>query len=144
MCDLMVCNFLDIRCKIRMWVSIYDPFVSNLNIDKCLNQSGYHWIIHHTLPFFLYAHISPLCIKLSTFSINWNILGQGILQAQPRWTHDREVVRMKLPYRPLTNLEHPNTREYRENRCVLLEDIPHREIHIPAWFLTNSVWTLTT
>ena len=32
MCNLMVCDLLDIRHKIRMWVRLYDPFVSNLGI----------------------------------------------------------------------------------------------------------------
>ena len=37
-CNLTVCNFLDIKRKIRMLVRIYHPFVSNLGIDGCLNQ----------------------------------------------------------------------------------------------------------
>jgi len=53
-----------------MWVSIYDPFVSNLGIDECLNQSDYTWIIHHTLPFCLYGCIPPLCNKFAPSSIH--------------------------------------------------------------------------
>jgi len=38
MCDLTVCNLVDISRKISMWVRIYDLFVSNLGIDEYLNQ----------------------------------------------------------------------------------------------------------
>ena len=38
MCHLTVCDLLDIRHKISMSVRIYDPFLSNLGIDECLNQ----------------------------------------------------------------------------------------------------------
>jgi len=53
-----------------MWVRFHDPFVSNLGIAKCLNQYDYPWIIHCTLPFFLYTCISPLYTKCSLSSIN--------------------------------------------------------------------------
>jgi len=74
-----------------MWVSIYDPFVSNLGIVGCLNQSDYRWIIHYTLQFLLHAFISPVCMKFSPSLINTNIDMKDILQTWPRWTHQREI-----------------------------------------------------
>jgi len=140
----MVCNSLDIRRKIRMWVSIHDRFVSNLGITKCLNQYDYPWIIHRTLPFILCACISSWDTKFCLSSINYNIVVKVILQTRPRWTHEREVMLTILPYRPLTCLQHPNRIEYRENSCVLPADIPYTEIHIFPWLITHSVWTLAT
>jgi len=61
----MVCNLLDIRRKIRMWVSIHVPFGGNLGIAKCLHRNNYPWMIHHTLPFCLSACISPSYTKFS-------------------------------------------------------------------------------
>ena len=34
----MMCDLLDIRCKIKFQVSIYDPFASNLGNDESVNQ----------------------------------------------------------------------------------------------------------
>jgi len=56
----MLCNLLDTRGKMRMWVSIYNPFVSDFGIDEYFNTLDYPRIIHHTLPFFLYP-----CLYLS-------------------------------------------------------------------------------
>jgi hypothetical protein len=34
----MACDLLDIGHDIWLWVSIYEQFVINLGIDKCLNE----------------------------------------------------------------------------------------------------------
>jgi hypothetical protein len=44
-------------------VSIYDAFVSTLDIGNCLNEEDYPWIIHHTLSFCLYSCISHVYDK---------------------------------------------------------------------------------
>jgi len=133
----MLCNLLVIRRKIRSWVSIHNPIVNNLDIAKFFNQYDYGWIIHLTLPFFLYACISPA-------SIDRNIAVKDILQTRPRWMHEREVMLTILHYWPLTWLQQPNTIEYRGNMSVSQPDIAHTEIYISAQSITNSVWTHST
>ena len=83
--------------------------------------------------------VSLLCVPNSPSSITYcNIVVKAILQTQPRWPHEREVMFTILPCWPLTVLQHPNTIEYRENPCVLLADIPHMEIHISPRSIINS------
>jgi len=47
-------------------------------------------------------------------------------------------------YRPLHQLQHPNTFEYCEHMWILQADIPHMEIYIFPSLNRNSVWTLAT
>jgi len=83
--------------------------------------------------------VSLLCVPNSPSSITYcNIVVKAILQTQPRWPHEREVMFTILPCWPLTVLQHPNTLQYRENTCVLPADIPHMEIHISPRSMTNS------
>jgi len=128
----------------------------NQNISQNLwpicKQSWHWWVLESirlplnhpsSLPFFLYACISPLCTKFSPASINYcNIVVMAILQTRPRWMHEREVMLTIIPDPPLTELQHPDTIEYRENSCVLLADIPHLEIHISPHSISNSSMTL--
>jgi len=83
-CDLTVCNLLDIRRKISMWVSMYDPVVTNLGIDKCLNQYHYPWIIHCTFPFFLYPCNYLLCTLCYSSYIDCNIVVKDFPKTWPR------------------------------------------------------------
>ena len=46
--------------NILMWVTIYDPFGSNLGIDDNWNWLDYPWVFIIPLPFFLYV-VSLLC-----------------------------------------------------------------------------------
>lgn len=137
-----MCNLLDIRYKIKMQVSINDPFVTNLGIAKSLNQNDHPWIIHHTLPSFLCTCISSLYTEFSLSSINSNIVVKENLHTLPRWMHGRKGMLTILPDRLLTRLQHPNTIEYHGNTCVISEDIPHMDIYIFPPLITNSVWTL--
>jgi len=58
----------DIVHNIIMWVTIYDPFTSNLRINDNCNRSDDPWIFIVPLPFFLYVE-SLLCKpKFSLFS----------------------------------------------------------------------------
>jgi len=50
----------DIMRNISMWVTIYNPFVSNLGIDENWNQLDYPWVFILPLSFFLYVE-SLLC-----------------------------------------------------------------------------------
>ena len=85
----MVCDLLHIRHKIRMWLRIYDPFVTNISIDKCMNQYNYPWIIHRTLLFFFYPCICPSYSKFALSSINYcNIVVNSILQTRPKWMYE--------------------------------------------------------
>lgn len=45
LCDKLLYNLLDSRHKIRKWVSIHNPYVSNLGIEVFLNQNHSPWII---------------------------------------------------------------------------------------------------
>jgi hypothetical protein len=54
-CDLMMRWLQDSMRNILMWVTIYDPFASNLGIDENWNRLDYPWIIIVPLPFFLYV-----------------------------------------------------------------------------------------
>jgi len=138
----MVCSLLDIRRKMRIRVSYHDPFLSNLGIAKCLDKSDCPWIIHRTLLVLLYPWISLLCTKFSLSSVNCNSVGKDTLQTWPRWLHQWEVLLTILPYQWLMQLQHPNTIEYCENRCVSLADIPHMKIYIFPQSITNPVWPL--
>ena len=140
----MVCNLLDIRCKIRMWVSIHDTFVSNVGIAKCLNQYVYHWMIHRTLPFFLCACVSLLFTKFSLSSIDWTLSWRIFCRHKPDERMNWEVMLKTLYYRPVTQLQHPNTIGYCENSYLLPVDMPHTEMHISPQLIMNSVWTLST
>jgi len=141
---LMVCNLLDIGCKIGIWVYKHDVFLYSLDIEMCLDQHDYHSIIHHILAFFRYVCISPLCTKPSLFSINCKIDVKDILQIQPNSTHEREDLYTILPYWLQTSLQHSIIIEYLHNACVLSVDIPHTEIFIALLFMTNCVWTYST
>lgn len=63
-CEFKMCNILDIRSKIWIWMSIHNLFTNNLCIDESLNQSDVPWIIYWGLPFFPYACISALYTKI--------------------------------------------------------------------------------
>jgi hypothetical protein len=52
--------FQDIVRNILMWVTINNPFASNLGIDDNRNQLDYPWVFIIPLPFFLYVE-SLLC-----------------------------------------------------------------------------------
>jgi len=56
----MVCNWLDIKRKITMWVSLFDSFLCNLGIDECMSQSDYLWIIHTS---YLTIRAAPLYLS---------------------------------------------------------------------------------
>ena len=102
----------DIMRNILMWVTIYDPFASNLGIDNNWNQLDYPWIFIVPLPFFLYVE-SLLCKpKSSVFSYtDW--IRIVIQQTQ---TAESEVLHTTLPNQQLTLLQNPQTTEYHENR----------------------------
>jgi len=54
--------------NIWMWVTIYDPFASNLGIDENWNQLDYPWTFIIPLPFFLYVESLLSNPKFSLFS----------------------------------------------------------------------------
>ena len=140
----MVCNLLDIRPEIWMWLNTLDPFVSKVVITKCLNQYDNPWIIHCTLPFIRCTWSSSLYTIFSLSTSNCNIFVKIILQTPSRWTHEKEVMPTIVPYYPPIYLYLPNTREYLENTCVSPADVPHMQIHISPWSITNPVWTVAT
>jgi len=148
-----VCNILVSKCTIGIWVSIYNWFVTNLSIEKCLTPYNYpdspfkpyHSVsMSVSVHLYLYVCISHLYTKFSHSSIDYHIIVKGIQQAWSWWTHDREVMVMILPYRLFTQLQHSNTVDNHENTSVILVDIPHTEIRISHQFITNSVWPLAT
>jgi len=57
---LMMLWLQDIMHNILMWVTIYDPFTSNLGIDDNWNRLDYPWIFIVPSPFILYLE-SLLC-----------------------------------------------------------------------------------
>jgi len=101
-----------IKRNILMWVTINDPFASNLGIDNSWNRLDYPWIFIVCLPFFLYVE-SRLCNpKSSVFTYTYcihNVIPQT-------WTAESEVLHTTLRNRPLTLLQNPITTEYHQNR----------------------------
>ena len=51
-----------------MWVTIYDPFASNLVIDNNWNRFDYPWILIIPLPIFLYVKSHICKPRSSVFS----------------------------------------------------------------------------
>jgi len=58
----------DIIRNILMWLTIYDPFASNLSVDDNWNRSDYPWIFILPLLYFLYVESLPCKPKFSLFS----------------------------------------------------------------------------
>ena len=99
---------------------------------------------HCTFPFILYTCISPFYTIFSPYCINWNIVGKVILQTQPKWIHEREVMLAILPYRLLTLLQYSIRIEDYENKCVRPVDILHTKFLISPLLIPNLVWSPVT
>jgi hypothetical protein len=111
--DTFISFLQDIIRNIVMWVTIHDPFASNLGIDDNWNWLDYPWIFIIPLPFFLYVE-SCLCNpKSSVFTYTYYCIHIVILQTQ---TAESVVLHPTLPNWPLILLQTPNTTEYYENR----------------------------
>jgi len=63
--DAFISFLQDIMRNLLMWVTIYDPFASNLGIEDNWNQLDYPWIFILRLPFFLYVEFR-LCKPTSS------------------------------------------------------------------------------
>ena len=103
----------DNMCNILMWVTIYDPFASNLGFDDNWNWLDYPWIFIVPLPFFLYVESLLSKPKSSVFSYTDRI---HIVIQQTR-TAESEVLHTTLPNRPLTLLQNHKTTEYHKMWC---------------------------
>jgi len=102
----------DIMGNILMWVTINDPFTSNVGIDNNWNPLDYPGIFIVPLPFFLHVE-SRLCNpKSSIFTYTYSI---HIVIQQTR-TAESEVVHTTLANWPLSLLQNPKTTEYQQNR----------------------------
>jgi hypothetical protein len=113
--DALISFLHDIIHNILMWVTIYDPFASNLAIDDNWNRLHYPWIFIVPLPFFLNVG-SRLCNpKSSVFTYTYYCIHIVILQT---WTPESEVLHTTLPNWPLSLLQNRNTTEYHENRVT--------------------------
>jgi len=111
--DAFISFLQDLMGNILMWVTINDPFASNLGIDDIWNRLDYPWIFIVPLRFFLFYVESCLCNpKSSVFTYTYCI---HIVIQQTRTT-ESEVLHMTLPNQPLTVLQKPKTTEYHENR----------------------------
>jgi len=102
----------DIMRNILMWVTINDPFASNLGIDDKWNWLYYPWIIIVPLPFWAYVE-SHLCHPKSSVFTNSYCIHIVIQQTR---TAESEVLQTTLPNRQLTLLQNPKTTEYHQNR----------------------------
>jgi len=58
----------DIMRNILMWVTIDDPFASNLGIDDNWNQIDYPWVVIARSMFFLYVEFLLCYPKFSVLS----------------------------------------------------------------------------
>jgi len=126
--------------NILMWVTIYDPFASNLGSDENWNRLDCPWIFIIPLPFFLYVESLLSNPKFSLFSDR----GCIHIVIQQTQTAESEVLHTTLPSRPLPLLQNPTTTEVSWTSGVLPTGIPHSEIHIYPLSATNSVWTYLT
>jgi len=64
----MMRRLQDSMRNILMWVTIYDPFASNLGIEENWNWLDYPWTFPVPLPFFLYVESLLSNPKFSLFS----------------------------------------------------------------------------
>jgi len=112
---LMMWCLQDIMRNILMWVTINDPFASNLGIDDNWNRLDYPWIFIVPLPFFLYVE-SLLC-QLKSSVISYTDCIHKVIQQT--WTAENEVLHTTLPSWPLTLLQNPITTEYHGNRVSI-------------------------
>ena len=113
--DAFISFWQDIIRYILMWVTIYDPFTSNLGIVDNWKPLDYPWIFIVPLPFFLYNE-SHLCNpKSSVFTYTYSLY---IVIQQPR-TAESEVPHTTLLNRPLTLLQKPITTAHHEHRVSL-------------------------
>jgi len=110
--DAFILFLQDIMRNILMWVTIYDPFASNLGIDVIWKWSDYPWIYIEPLLFFLYVEFRLCKPKSSIFSYTDCI---HIVIQQTR-TAESEVLHTTLLNQPLTLPQNPETTEYHENR----------------------------
>jgi len=140
----MVCNLLDIGHKIRMWVSIHNPFVRNLTIAKSLNQYNYPWIINCTITFLQYACISAMYTKFWLSSSNCDIVVKDILEPRHWCTNEMEVILTILPDWSLSLLQHPKSIEYGETISVIPAVIHQINVYISPWSVTHRVLTIGT
>ena len=98
--------------NIWMWVTINDPFTSNLGIDDYWNWFDYTWVFIVPLPFLHYGQSLPCKSKFSVLPYT-----DGIhIVIQQTQTGESEVLHLILPAQPLTLLQNPNTTEYYQNR----------------------------
>ena len=98
-----------------MWVTIYDPFASNLGIDDNWNWLDYPWIFIVPLLFFLY--LESLLSKLKSSVISYTDCKHIV--TQQTWTAESEVLHTTFPSWPLTLMQNPKTTEYHENRVSI-------------------------
>ena len=70
--------------NILRWVTIYDPFASNLGIDKNWNRLDYPWIFIVPSPFFLYVE-SRLCKPKSSVFSYTDCIQIVIQQTRDHW-----------------------------------------------------------
>jgi len=124
--DAFISFLQDIMCSILMWVTINNPFASNLGIDDNWNRSDYPRIFIVPLPFFLLQVGSRLCNPKSSVFTSTYCMHIVIQQTQ---TAESEVLHMTLPNRPLTVLQNPKTTEHHENW------VSFRLVYRIRWFI---------
>jgi len=109
--DSFISFLQDIMPNIIMWVTIYDPFASNLGTDDYWNRLDYPWLFIKPLLFFLYVESLLWKPKSSVFSYTDCI--QIVIQ-QTR-TAGSEVLHTTSPNRPLTSRQNTKTTGYQDN-----------------------------
>jgi len=105
----------DSMSNILMWVTIYDPFASNLGIDNNWNRLDYPWVFTVPLPFFLYVE-SLLCKPKFSILSYADCIHIVIPQT---WNAESEDLHPILCHQPLTLLQYSKTTEYHENRVSI-------------------------
>jgi hypothetical protein len=126
--------------NILLWVTINDPFASNLRIDDNWNPFDYPWIYMVPILFFLYIE-SRLCNpKSSVFTYTYHI---PIVIQQTR-TAESEVLHTTLPNWLLTLLQNCKTTESHDNRLCFQLVYRIQKIHIVPVLASNSGWTHVT
>ena len=111
--DAFILFLQDMMRNILMWVTIYNPFASNLGIDHNWNRLDYTGIFIVPLLFFLHVENLVCKPKCSVFCYT----GCIHIVIQQTGTAESEVLHNTLPNRHLKLPQNPNIIEYHENRA---------------------------
>jgi len=102
----------DVMRSILMWVTIYNPFASNLGIVDNWNQFDYPWII--MVPLLIVRYVESLLCNLKSPVLFYTDSIYTVSQLTR--TTESEVLHTTLPNRLLMLLQNPKTTAYYQHR----------------------------